>query len=599
MAATSTVHGTFKSTQGIARASITVVFKPIDTPKSSGNDLITSTQLSYTTDVNGQVGISPTITLVTGYYTVIVDGRDAFTIFVPDDGGSYDLKDIAVNINDGNILTSSATNPSNVLSAFEESSSIGFTRSGDPYAERTRFLVIGGTQNQAASLGMYGLFTIASIDEVVMLGMNSPLGDNIDLDANTGYFISRYIFPYTGAYPSPDPLAENHAWYVLGDVDWTPGNVTAITNYFNLPGNERYYTKSISDDVGIFVLSTSNDEPDGNTYNSTQGAWLQAALAASTKRWKIVFAAHAPFASVTGYSASWMENWPFAAWGAHAVVATGANIFEHITLEGNIPLFVVGTNRESSADMATLGTPVSGSVFRYNDEPGLFYIDANAYSLQFWFASKSGLMPYAYELVGAGQNKIQAYVRAGEGMFLDETGLRMDIGFAEGQALGANDNYVALKTGRIIRFNTLPTTEEVRQNPWWKECWWQVGTDPVVVWAWHPTENTPYILFVTSQGLTPYHAPPRTQLALPEITPWPIPDEVSLVHINSPDSGVTLYYSINGAAFVEVPNYPTADTVYAPGDGRPFLVAAYAVKAGYIDSEITYANFTSVRAIRI
>lgn len=61
------------------------------------------------------------------------------------------------------------------------------------------------------------------------------------------------------------------------------------------------------------------NEPDGTTSTSVQAQWLQASLAASTAVWKFVLLHHSPYSSGSTHGTNPRTQWPFEAWGAHAV----------------------------------------------------------------------------------------------------------------------------------------------------------------------------------------------------------------------------------------------------------------------------------------
>ena len=107
----------------------------------------------------------------------------------------------------------------------------------------------------------------------------------------------------------------------------------------------------------VFSLNSDCSEPNGNTAGSVQGAWLQAALAASTAPWKIVIYHHAAYSSSSSHgSNSWMQ-WPFQAWGAHATLAGHDHTYERILMASGMPYFVNGIGGQSRN---SFGTPVAG-----------------------------------------------------------------------------------------------------------------------------------------------------------------------------------------------------------------------------------------------
>ena len=115
-----------------------------------------------------------------------------------------------------------------------------------------------------------------SPDFVVTLGDNNYSSAHptvSDYNTNVGQYYQDFI---TG----------NRFFPALGDHDWgdiypNPSGDQAYLSYFNTPGNGRYYD-FVQGPVEFFMLSLDKNEPDGNTSNSLQAAWLQSELARST-----------------------------------------------------------------------------------------------------------------------------------------------------------------------------------------------------------------------------------------------------------------------------------------------------------------------------
>jgi hypothetical protein len=125
---------------------------------------------------------------------------------------------------------------------------------------------------------------------------NYPRGEAETIDRNVGQFFSPYIGGYRGAFGNgPD---DNRFWPAMGDADWLTAQGQPYFDFFNLPGNERYYDVDLGV-VHVFVLDSDAREPDGNTWDSVQGQWFQAAAAQSKACAKIAIFHHAP------YSSSW------------------------------------------------------------------------------------------------------------------------------------------------------------------------------------------------------------------------------------------------------------------------------------------------------
>ena len=157
---------------------------------------------------------------------------------------------------------------------------------------------------------------------------NYPDGKASTIDANIGQFYHGFIFPYTGSYGAG--ATANNFWPVLGNHDWNTAGAVPYLNYFVLPNNERYY-EFVRGPVHFFMIDSDDHEPDGNTSNSTQATWLKNKLAAANEPWKLVFLHHTPFSSRTSTTAL---QWPYRQWGATAVIAGHAHVYERVMKSG-------------------------------------------------------------------------------------------------------------------------------------------------------------------------------------------------------------------------------------------------------------------------
>ena len=156
-----------------------------------------------------------------------------------------------------------------------------------------RFAIFGdsgsGNANQAAAASLLG----ALDPDLVLIA-----GDVIYNCCGSLAVTSRYFVPYASLLP------ERPFYMALGNHDYDSGCAQSYLDSFCLPtsgpGGERYY----SFDRGNvhFVSADSNillgNSPSGCSANpafAAQLAWLDADLAASTARWKIVFFHHPPY----------------------------------------------------------------------------------------------------------------------------------------------------------------------------------------------------------------------------------------------------------------------------------------------------------------
>ncbi|NUQ78019.1 MAG: metallophosphoesterase [Polyangiaceae bacterium] len=166
---------------------------------------------------------------------------------------------------------------------------------------------------------------------IVTLGDNNyPDGLATTIDENIGQFYHGYIHPYVGEY---GPGAEENRFFpCLGNHDWNSGTIKPYEDYFQLPGNERYYDLKRGP-VHIFCIDGEPQEPDGVTADSVQGTWLKDAMVGSQEPFKIVIMHKPPYSS--GWHGSTLGlRWPYAEWGATAVMAGHDHNYERLHVDG-------------------------------------------------------------------------------------------------------------------------------------------------------------------------------------------------------------------------------------------------------------------------
>lgn len=228
-------------------------------------------------------------------------------------------------------------------------------------------------------------------DIVITVGDNNyPDGKAVTIDANVGQFYQDFIFPYIGKYGQG--AAENRFFPTLGNHDWHTTGAKPYLDYFSLPGNERYYD-FVRGPVHFFALDSDENEPDGVGSRTVQAAWLQEGLAGSTSTWNIVYFHYPPYSSGMHGSTSWMR-WPFAAWGADAVLAGHDHTYERLSVDG-IPYFVDGVGGNELYDFINI---LPESQFRFNADYGAMLVTATSTDLHFEFYSRSGTLIDQYEL---------------------------------------------------------------------------------------------------------------------------------------------------------------------------------------------------------
>jgi hypothetical protein len=141
-------------------------------------------------------------------------------------------------------------------------------------------------------------------------------------------------------------------------------------------------------------VDSEENEPDGFRVNSVQAAWLQKGLAASTSAWNIVYFHQPPYSSGVEHGSSTWLRWPFAEWGAQAVLSGHEHNYERLLVDG-IPYFVNGVGGGGRYDF---GTPLPESQFRYNADYGAMLVTASGTELHFEFDSRKGKLIDQYDV---------------------------------------------------------------------------------------------------------------------------------------------------------------------------------------------------------
>jgi tartrate-resistant acid phosphatase type 5 len=261
-----------------------------------------------------------------------------------------------------------------------------------PQPVGVRFAVIGdfGEGNQAEA-DVAALVHGWKPDIIITVGDdNYPSGAADTIDAHIGQYYHDYIYPYTGTY-GPG-AAENRFFPTLGNHDWYSDAAKPYFDYFTLPGNERYY-EFTRGPVHFFALDSDSSEPDGVGKTSVQAAWFKQAIAVSTSRWNVVFFHHAPYTSGMHGNTNWMQ-WPFAAWGADAVLSGHDHTYERLQVDG-IPYFVNGLG---GGPIYAFPIIVPESQFRYDDNYGAMLVTATTTEMNFEFYNRKGELIDSYKL---------------------------------------------------------------------------------------------------------------------------------------------------------------------------------------------------------
>jgi hypothetical protein len=212
---------------------------------------------------------------------------------------------------------------------------------------------------------------------------NYPDGGAATIDENIGQYYHPFIAPYRGKYG--EGADRNRFFPALGNHDWRTWNLAPYLDYFDLPGNERYYTFTWGP-VQFFAVDSDRQEPDGNGPDSKQAKWLERALAEADAPWNVVYLHHPPYSS-GDHGSQPSSQWPYHAWGADAVIAGHDHHYERI--ENSEGLFFVN-GLGGNPSRYPLRDPLPGSKSRYNSANGAMRVEATATEIMFTFETSNG-----------------------------------------------------------------------------------------------------------------------------------------------------------------------------------------------------------------
>ncbi len=220
-------------------------------------------------------------------------------------------------------------------------------------------------------------------DFIITTGDNNyPGGSATTIDVNIGQYYHGYIMRYTGIYGAG--AGSNRFFPTLGNEDWATSGAQPYLDYFDLPGNERYYD-FVEGPVHFFALDSDSHEPNGITADSAQANWLHQGLQAAAEPWKIIYFHHPPYSSGTNGSTPAMQ-WPFAKWGASALLNGHDHDYERVMRDG-FPYFVNGLGGRSTSGFLE---PVQGSTVRYHDDYGAMLVEGDALTMTYMFITRKG-----------------------------------------------------------------------------------------------------------------------------------------------------------------------------------------------------------------
>lgn len=271
------------------------------------------------------------------------------------------------------------------------------------------------SQVRFSAIGDYGLagnneLAVANLvkswnpDFIVTLGDNNyPLGADSTIDQNIGQYYHEFIYPYKGIYGNGSNV--NRFFSSLGNHDWYSDSAKPYFNYFELPGNERYYD-IIRGDVHLFILDSDPNEPHGFTDTSIQAMWLKDELALSWSKWNIVVVHHAPYSSGQ-HGSTLYTQWPYKMWGADLVLSGHDHTYERLFVD-SLTYIVCGNSGHS---LYTFIDTINGSVFQYNSYYGALLVEADENKLTTKFYNVNGeLIDSANVVDRVGHNYVDDYL---------------------------------------------------------------------------------------------------------------------------------------------------------------------------------------------
>lgn len=234
-------------------------------------------------------------------------------------------------------------------------------------------------------------------DFIVTVGDNqylgSPSGSALYADQILGQFYRKFIFPYLGFYPlgaGESDATVQRFFAAQGNHDLDTDAGQPLTDYLSAPG--RYYD-FVWGPAHFFILDSgwnSQDvivEPDGNAFDSVQGAWFSNKLALSTARWKFVIFHHPAYSSDGDHAPKTEMQWPQFS-GVSAIFSGHNHYYERLDV-GGLPVFITGAGGQS---LRNWGVPVAESLVRFNEDFGALRATVSQSHARFEFITRGGLV---------------------------------------------------------------------------------------------------------------------------------------------------------------------------------------------------------------
>ncbi|MDU8913846.1 metallophosphoesterase, partial [Aestuariicoccus sp. MJ-SS9] len=196
--------------------------------------------------------------------------------------------------------------------------------------ELMQFAVFGdyGDNEPSGEVAVAALVDSWSVDFILTTGDNNYGG--VPYDEAIGQHYADYIGDYVGAYGAGSDI--NRFFPVVGNHEYSDGDINDYFDYFVLPDNERYFDFQVGG-VHFFGLNSNFQEPDGTSPTSLQAQWYAEATAASNAAFNVTYLHHPPFLSDgSGYQDM---RWDYEGYGADLVLAGHKHIFDLFEMDAN------------------------------------------------------------------------------------------------------------------------------------------------------------------------------------------------------------------------------------------------------------------------
>lgn len=215
--------------------------------------------------------------------------------------------------------------------------------------------------------------------EFIITAGDSHYGSSttLSIDDQVGQYYSGFIFPYIGSYGTGDTV--NRFFPCLGNHDYDGTGLTNYLQYFQLPGNERYYD-FVRGNVHFFSINCNLSEPDGTSETSIQAIWLKNKLAASVSLYNVIYF-HFPAYTSGMHGSTIYMRWPFKEWGASIVFSGHDHDYERLNID-SFPYIVCGVG---GGPLYTVYNPIIGSQFSDVMDHGAILVNTNNDSMYFEF----------------------------------------------------------------------------------------------------------------------------------------------------------------------------------------------------------------------